>query len=64
MSAEKLKKLIKVCNELNYNFNMQYFDGEFNIYVSDNNVLIENAVATIGGYDSLDDALTQILKMI
>jgi hypothetical protein len=60
----QLKTLEQVCVDKNYNFLIQYWDGDWNIYVSDNGLQIETEVASIGGYESLSDLLTHILKMI
>ena len=59
---KELNQLIKKCDELNYNFNIQYYDGKFNIYIDNNNHQIETEVRSIGGYDNLKDALTEINK--
>jgi len=59
-----MKQLIKICKESNYNFFVQYWDGEFSISIDDNNVTIEKEIASLGGYDSLDEAIKWVLKQI
>lgn len=49
---------------MNYNFFIQSWDGEFNVSIDDNNVHVEKEIASVGGYDQLKDALTEILKAI
>lgn len=62
---EKLiQKLIKICDERNYNFNIQYYDGDVNIYVSDNGHQIEKDVTSTGGNETLKDALDNILNQL
>ncbi len=60
----KIKKLIKICNERNYNFNIQYYDGDVNIYIEANYHQIDKEVTSTGGHETLDDALNNILKQL
>ena len=59
-----MKKLIKKCKELGYDFNVQMFDGDFNIYITNPLHQIDNEVITIGGCAKLNDAIEQILKKL
>lgn len=61
---KELDRLIEVCNTMNYNFFIQYWDGEFNVSVDDNNVLIDKEIASAGGYDNLKQPIIEILKRI
>lgn len=61
---KELNKLIEVCNTMNYNFFIQFYDGEFNVSVDDNNVQIDPEIASVGGRETLKEALIIILVKI
>lgn len=61
---KQIEKLIKICDERNYNFNIQYYDGGVNIYISDNGHQIDTDVTSTGGNETLKEALNNILKQL
>ena len=61
---KEINRLTKVCKIMNYNFYIQFWDGEFNVSIDDNNVQIDKEIACIGGCSELKSAIIQILKRI
>lgn len=61
---DRINKLIKKCDNSNYNFNIQYWDGDVNIYISNNAHQIDSDVTSTGGNESLELALENIFKQL
>ena len=61
---KELNALMTLCEQRNYNFFIQYYDGEFNVSIDDNKVQIDKEIASVGGYDRMPDAITEVLKQV
>ena len=62
-----LHALKECCDDLNYNFRIDYWDGDIAITVTDNtetNHGTELEVAEVRGYQIMEDALVEILELI
>ena len=59
-----IEKLINICDKRNYNFNIQYYDGDVNIYISHNDHQIDTDITSTGGNETLRIALENILNQL